>query len=56
VQLTPPQDLSLEQALEFIREDECLEVTPKSVRLRKLSLPQHDRHRARKGAAMARAT
>ncbi len=54
VQLTPPQDLSLEQALEFIREDECLEVTPKSIRLRKLQLPQHDRHRARKGAAMAR--
>ncbi|HEY8768320.1 MAG TPA: translational GTPase TypA [Dehalococcoidia bacterium] len=54
VQLTPPQDLSLEQALEFIREDECLEVTPKSIRLRKLSLQQHDRHRARKGAAMAR--
>jgi GTP-binding protein len=54
VQLTPPQDLSLEQALEFIREDECLEVTPKSIRLRKLQLQQHDRHRARKGAAMAR--
>jgi GTP-binding protein len=56
VQLTPPQSLSLEKALEFIREDECLEVTPKSIRLRKLSLPQHDRHRARKGVAMARAT
>ncbi len=54
VQLTPPQDLSLEKALEFIREDECLEVTPKSVRLRKLQLQQHDRARARKGAAMAR--
>jgi GTP-binding protein len=56
VQLTPPQSLSLEKALEFIREDECLEVTPKSIRLRKLSLQQHDRHRARKGVAMARAT
>jgi GTP-binding protein TypA/BipA len=54
VQLTPPQSLSLEKALEFIREDECLEVTPKSIRLRKLQLQQHDRHRARKGAAMAR--
>jgi predicted membrane GTPase involved in stress response len=29
-------------------------VTPKSIRLRKLQLQQHDRHRARKGAAMAR--
>jgi GTP-binding protein len=54
VQLTPPQELSLEKALEFIREDECLEVTPKSIRLRKLQLQQHDRHRARKGAALAR--
>jgi len=54
VQLTPPQNLSLEQALEFVREDECLEVTPKSVRLRKLMLVQHDRARHRKGAAMAR--
>jgi GTP-binding protein len=54
VQLTPPQSLSLEKALEFIREDECLEVTPKSIRLRKLSLPQHDRHRVRKSVAMAR--
>jgi len=54
VQLTPPQNLSLEQALEFVREDECLEVTPKSVRLRKLMLVQHDRARHRRGAAMAR--
>jgi GTP-binding protein len=54
VQLTPPQTLSLEQALEFVREDECLEVTPKSVRLRKMMLVQHDRARSRKGAALAR--
>ncbi|MEO8456754.1 MAG: translational GTPase TypA [Chloroflexota bacterium] len=53
VQLTPPQNLSLEQALEFVREDECLEVTPKSVRLRKMQLVQHDRARSRKHAAMA---
>jgi GTP-binding protein len=52
--LIPPQVLSLEKALEFIREDECLEVTPKSVRLRKVTLMQHERARQRKGAAMAR--
>ena len=38
VRLIPPRPLSLEQALEFIREDECVEVTPKSVRLRKTEL------------------
>jgi GTP-binding protein len=54
VQLTPPVNLSLEQALEFVREDECLEVTPKSVRLRKMTLDQHGRSRQRKHVAMAR--
>ena len=38
VRLIPPRLLSLEQALEFIREDECVEVTPRSVRLRKVLL------------------
>ncbi|HLM37932.1 MAG TPA: translational GTPase TypA [Gaiellaceae bacterium] len=38
VRLIPPRPLSLEQALEFIREDECAEVTPKSIRLRKVEL------------------
>jgi GTP-binding protein len=38
VRLIPPRPLSLEQALEFIREDECVEVTPKSIRLRKVEL------------------
>ena len=38
VRLTPPRPLSLDQALEFIREDECVEVTPKNVRLRKVEL------------------
>ncbi len=40
------RDLSLEQSLEFIMPDECLEVTPKAVRLRKVVLSQHDRGRA----------
>jgi GTP-binding protein len=39
--------MSLEQALEFITDDECVEVTPKNVRLRKVSLSQNDRGRAR---------
>ena len=38
VRLTPPRLLSLEQALEFIAEDECVEVTPDAVRLRKVEL------------------
>jgi GTP-binding protein len=38
VRLIPPRPLSLEQALEFIRDDECVEVTPKAIRLRKTEL------------------
>ena len=38
VRLVPPRLMNLEQALEFIREDELVEVTPKSFRLRKKSL------------------
>jgi len=38
VRLIPPRPLSLEQALEFIRDDECVEVTPKTIRLRKTEL------------------
>ena len=45
--LTPPTNLSLEQALEFIRQDECLEVTPAAVRLRKVELSSHARSRKR---------
>jgi predicted membrane GTPase involved in stress response len=47
VRLIPPRLLSLEQALEFIREDESVEVTPRSIRLRKLRLDQTDRAKAR---------
>jgi GTP-binding protein len=49
--LVPPRLLSLEQALEFCREDECAEVTPAAVRLRKVVLPATDREklRARRG-------
>jgi GTP-binding protein len=45
--LVPPRLLSLEQSLEMVRDDECLEVTPHSVRLRKVILDQHGRARAR---------
>jgi len=43
--LIPPRRLSLEQALEFCREDECIEVTPETVRIRKVVLDQKERGR-----------
>jgi GTP-binding protein len=46
VRLIPPRPLSLEQALELIREDECVEVTPKSIRLRKVELSAGKRQSA----------
>ena len=46
VRLIPRTQLSLEQALEFLREDECVEVTPKNVRLRKVLLDQNERQKA----------
>ncbi len=46
VRLIPPRPLSLEQALEFIREDECVEVTPTYVRLRKVELSAQKRQTA----------
>ena len=46
VRLIPKAQMSLEQALEFIREDECVEATPHHVRLRKVLLGQQDRARA----------
>jgi GTP-binding protein len=48
--LIPPRSLSLEQALEHIADDECVEVTPRSVRLRKVTLDQSSRARAAKRA------
>ncbi len=44
--LAPPRRLSLEEALEFVAEDECVEVTPRSVRLRKVELDKVQRHKA----------
>ena len=51
--LIPPRPLSLEQALELIAEDECVEVTPASVRLRKVELDQTVRARTAKRAKTA---
>jgi GTP-binding protein len=52
VRLVPKRELSLDQALEFLREDECVEVTPHAVRLRKAAL---DANARRKQARAARA-
>jgi GTP-binding protein len=46
VVLTPPIQLTLESAVEFIEDDELVEVTPKSIRLRKRFLSEHERKRA----------
>ena len=56
VQLTPPIKMSLEQALEFIEDDELVEVTPKAVRLRKKHLTENDRKRASRRAALAQSS
>jgi GTP-binding protein len=56
VRLIPPRALPLDLALEFIREDECVEVTPASIRLRKLDLSGSKRQSAaskRKSARLA---
>jgi GTP-binding protein len=49
IMLIPPILMSLEQALEFIEDDELVEVTPKSIRVRKKFLKEHERKRASKG-------
>ncbi len=49
--LTPPVRHSLEQALEFIEDDELVEVTPSSIRLRKKLLKEHERKRASRDTA-----
>ena len=51
IDLTPPIQLTLEYAVEFIGDDELAEITPKSIRLRKRHLQEHDRRRAERAAA-----
>ncbi len=49
IELVPPIELSIERGLEFMIEDEYLEITPKSVRLRKQFLTENERAKARRG-------
>jgi GTP-binding protein len=46
--LAPPVLFSLEESLEYIKEDEYVEVTPKNIRLRKIKLKEHERKREQK--------
>ena len=48
VHITPPLEMSLEQSLEFIEDDELLEITPLSLRIRKKHLTAVDRKRQRR--------
>ncbi|MFO7827649.1 MAG: translational GTPase TypA [Bacteroidales bacterium] len=48
VRLAPPVKFSLEEALEYIQEDEYVEITPKAIRLRKIYLKEHERKRMQK--------
>jgi len=51
VRLTPPIQITLESAIELIADDELVEITPKSIRIRKRYLLEHDRKRASRAAA-----
>ncbi|MCH2233548.1 MAG: translational GTPase TypA [Crocinitomicaceae bacterium] len=48
MKIAPPKEFSLEEALEYIQEDEYVELTPESIRLRKIFLKEHERKRAGK--------
>lgn len=50
IRIIPPKDFTLEEALEYIQEDEYVEVTPESLRLRKILLKEHERKRAKNKA------
>ena len=50
LRLTPPQEMGLEKSLEWINDDELVEVTPKSIRIRKAILDKHDRKKAMRRA------
>jgi GTP-binding protein len=53
IRLTPPKKMTLEQAIAYIDDDEMVEVTPKSIRLRKVHLDPHERKRASRAKAAA---
>jgi len=54
IRLVPKRELSLDQALEFLRSDECVEVTPQVVRLRKVGLGKTTRLKLARAAAANR--
>ncbi len=56
IQLETPRAISLEYALEYIEEDELIEVTPKTIRLRKRALAANDRKKIARAAARADAS
>jgi len=56
VRLTPPRTMSLEDCIEFLSDDELVEVTPKTIRLRKRLLGANDRKREEKAAGEAQAS
>ena len=56
ISLEPPRQITLEYALEYIEEDELIEVTPESIRLRKRMLQAVDRKKAQRAANRADAT
>ena len=49
IQLIPPREMTLEFALEFIDDDELVEITPKNIRIRKFHLKEAQRRRANRG-------
>ena len=55
VRLVPPIELTLEKAVEFIADDELVEITPKSIRIRKRHLKEHERKRASRDTTTAAA-
>jgi GTP-binding protein len=56
VRLTPPRTMSLEDCIEFLSDDELVEVTPKTIRLRKRLLGANDRKREEKATGEAQAS
>ncbi|MEZ7870938.1 MAG: translational GTPase TypA [Brachymonas denitrificans] len=52
IKITPPIELTLEYGVEFIEDDELVEITPKSIRLRKRHLKEHERKRASRESAV----
>lgn len=51
ISIAPPDELTLEKAMEFVNDDEYVEVTPKSIRVRKILLKEHERKRQKRDSA-----